>query len=568
MTKRLLVLVAVGLVALLLSLGGVATSAVSVGDVYQNVHVGPRSGGGEPSIATALDGTLYVSYPGPGMGFYSSKNNGKTWIKGGVADPNSGDTTVNVDSTGAVYQSNLNGDLEGDLFKSFDGGKTWAQKSTNNSPTNVSVLGLPDVHGSATNSPWFMDRQWVDAYVPPGKKTDEARVYFTYHDFVVGLMWVNVSKDGGKTFSDQKTIMTDPVALAHGFCNVIPGGLKVVQSGPHAGRVYIAWLAGNVATNAPTGCNITQMDTFGQLWIAWSDDEGETWNDHLVYDAGAIGHDASGLFADLALDTAGNPYTTISYNTGEAPHIGAEGDQWDVFVFASFDGGETWNGATDATGAPYQVTNTKGTHVFSAITAGDPGSVAVAYIATDAVVPQLPYGKPQPGGVPDAEWYLYLARSYDVKSGHPTWKTQKLTPKPMHKGDVCTLGLFCAVFEPFGVTGPLPVAGAPSTPLETNRDLLDFIDVVTAPNGMVHVAYTDTEISDDGAILSSNQIAGRPLKQPKKPVLRIPKPRIPKVPTKVLGEKLAGTGVRDLTAIGALMIVVAGLLVRRLRRTA
>jgi hypothetical protein len=406
-----------------------------------------------------------------------------------------------------------------------------------------------------------MDRQWVDAYIPPGKTTNDARVYFTYHDFVVGLMWVNVSKDGGKTFSDQKTIMTDPIALAHGFCNVIPGGVKVVQSGPHAGRVYIAWLSGNVATNAPTGCNITQMDTFGQLWIAWSDDEGDTWNDHLVYDAGVIGKDMSGLFADLALDREGNPYTTVSFQSGDVPHTGAPDDQWDVYAFASFDGGETWNGATDATGTPYKVTSTVGTHIFSAITAGDPGNVAVAYIATDAVIPQLPYGKPFPGGVPDAEWNVYLAKSYDVKSGHPTWKTQKLTSKPMHVGDVCVLGLFCAVFD------PLTLIGGPSLGT-TNRDLLDFIDVVTAPNGMVHVAYTDTEISDDGAIISSNQVAGTPLIKPAKPILKVTK-RIHKVvkKTRVLGSKLAGTGVRDATTTGLLLILVAGLLTRRLRRT-
>jgi hypothetical protein len=138
----------------------------------------------------------------------------------------------------------------------------------------------------------------------------------------------------------------------------------------------------------------------------------------------------------------------------------------------------------------------------------------------------------------------------------------------MHKGDVCTLGLFCAAFEPFGVTGPLPGVGAPSTPFETNRDLLDFIDVVTAPNGMVHVAYTDTEISDDGAIISSNQVAGTPLIKPAKPVLKVTK-RIHKVvkKTRVLGSKLAGTGVRDATTTGLLLILVAGLLTRRLRRT-
>ena len=43
-----------------------------------------------------------------------------TWNKGGLASTSSGDTAVNVDSSGAVYQANLNGDgtLQGQLSHS------------------------------------------------------------------------------------------------------------------------------------------------------------------------------------------------------------------------------------------------------------------------------------------------------------------------------------------------------------------------------------------------------------------------------------------------------------------
>ena len=544
MTKRLITLLAAAAVAVTLVASTGGTAVLAPKNVYKLVKVGPQGGGGEPSIATASDGTLYVSYPaGSGMAFYRSGDLGKTWKAGAIADPGSGDTTVNVDSSGAVYQSNLNGDLQGDLYKSLDGGKTWGAKGVSSSPTNV--------QGNATASPWLMDRQWVDAYIPPGKTTNEARVYFTYHDFVVGLMWVNISKDGGKTFSEQKTIMSDPTALAHGFCNVIPGGMRIVQSGPHAGRAYIIWLAGNVATNAPTGCNITQMDTFGQVWAAWSDDEGDTWSNRLIYDNGILGKDASGLFADLALDRAGNPYVTWAVQSGDLPHTNAEDDQWDVYTSASFDGGDSWNGASDGTGAPYKVTSTKGTHVFPAVAAGDPGNVAIAYIATPFVIPQLPYGKPMPGGGSPAEWNVFLARTTNYQSGKPTWTTEQLTSKPFHKGDVCTLGIFCLAGEPLG----------------SNRDILDFIDVIGDPAGMVHVAYTDTEIPN-GGIIVANQVQGQGLvapKLPRKPIVKIPKPRIK---PRVLGGHLAGTGVGQPWAPGLLLVVAAFLLVRRLRRTA
>src|SRR5436189_261748 len=206
--------------------------------------VAPKDGGGEPSIAGGPEGNLYVSYPSnSGMSFYRSFDSGASWEKGGIADPGSGDTAVNVDSTGAVYQANLNGDED----------------------------TLP------------------------------------------------------------------PQAEADTFCNSIPGGVKVVQFGPHAGRIYAAWLAADPITSAATGCNETQMDTFHTVWIAWSDDGGATWTPQLVFDGG-FGHDASTLFADMTLDSAGNPYIAFGDQLL---------DEWDMWVTASFDNGKTWNGKND-----------------------------------------------------------------------------------------------------------------------------------------------------------------------------------------------------------------------------
>jgi hypothetical protein len=560
MTKKLLAPIAAAVVAIVSLIGDASVAPAQI-DVFRSATVAPRGGGGEPSIASAPDGTLYISYPGPGMGFYRSTNLGKSWIKGATADADSGDTTVNVDSSGAVYQSNLltfggapSDTLQIDIYKSLNGGAKWTQKGVTGTADNPSS-------NHSTNSTFLVDRQWVDVYVPPGKTTNEARVYVTYHDFVAGIMWVNVSKDGGKTFSEQQTILTDPEAIANGLCNVIPGGTRVVQSGPHAGRVYAAWLSGNAATNAPTGCNYTQMDTFGQIWSAYSDDEGATWTDQLVYDAGPTGHDASYLFSDLTLDSAGNPYLAFTLNDGDAPHLGGENDLWNIFVSASFDGGKTWNGASDGSGAPYKVTSTIGTHVFPAITAGDPGRVAVAYLATDAITPQIPYGKAFPGGVPGAKWNVFLARSLDLNSANPTWKTLQLTSKPMHTGDICNLGIFC--LTPTCLDDSLPCA-----PGISDRSLLDFIDVVGDPAGMVHVAYTDTANSDAGTIVSVDQLAGVPLivKGLPKPKPKLPKPRLPK--PRVLDKKLSATGVGEAPLGGVLLLAGAAIILRRMRRTA
>jgi hypothetical protein len=99
---------------------------------------------------------------------------------------------------------------------------------------------------------------------------------------------------------------------------------------------------------------------------------------------------------------------------------------------------------------------------------------------------------------------------------------------------------------------------------------LDFIDIVGDPDGMLHVAYTDTDISEAGAVRVSNQVAGVPLIAPKlvpkpKPPLPIPHIRKPVV----LGEKLAGTGVGlEAPFIGVLLLAAAAIAIRRLRRTA
>src|SRR3954468_3014852 len=136
------------------------------------VKVSPKNGGGEPSIAVGPEGNEYVSFPSDdGMSFFRSFNGGAAWNPGAIADSGSGDTTVHVDSSGAVYQGNLNGNLQGDVYKSFDAGASWPQKGT-------SADGM-----DSSSQPFLLDRPWTDAYIPSGTTTDEARVYMEYHDF-------------------------------------------------------------------------------------------------------------------------------------------------------------------------------------------------------------------------------------------------------------------------------------------------------------------------------------------------------------------------------------------------
>ena len=440
--------------------------------------VGPQNFGGEPSLAIGRDGTVYVSHPTPdGPEFYRSTNKGRTWTKGATADTNSGDSFVHVDQSGAVYETNLNllelgpnatATLQAALYKSFDGGRTWPQSAS-------SALGGDE---NASSQPFLVDRPWSDAWIPPGKTTNEARAYVQYHDFGPGAVWVNASTDGGRTFGLPVNTITDPMAAINSFCNAMPGGVKVVPSGPRAGRVYSLWLAPDIAQSPTTGCNFTQGAGFHQIWIAWSDDEGQTWTNRLIFDGG-FGTDASGFWADLTLDNRGNPYASVAMNLE---------DEFDILVFASFDGGLTWNGKQDGTGMAYRANLDRGTHYFPAVAAGDPGHVVVAYLGTPYVTAELPNGRPFPADDRDAVWNVYLAQTSDLRSGHPHWRNGRISPKPVHEGDICTYGLAC-------------------TPIQ-DRSLLDFIDAQIDPKGFAHVVYTDNANYPDGAIICANQTAG------------------------------------------------------------
>lgn len=278
-----------------------------------------------------------------------------------------------------------------------------------------------------------------------------------------------------------------------------------MKSGPHAGRIYVAWIASDPESPG-TGCNVTQMQSFHNLLVAWSDDGGQTWTPQLAYDAG-LGHDTSTPFASFTIDNAGNPYYAFaSPAPGDNPaacsaESGAGTVQSDsscayhMWVVWSSDGGTTWDGGggtvPGSAAAAYEVdpSTTAQTDVYPAIAAGNPGQVDVAWLGTNETEPTDPLGKFDPGGCagpgpangnptfypPTCNWNLYTGQSLDLTRpvGQATWATAPATSTPMHVGDICNLGIFCV---------------APAS----NRNLLDFISETVDPvTGCAHVAYAD-----------------------------------------------------------------------------
>jgi len=485
--------------------------------------------GGEPSLASDPHGVLYDVTPSGGMVGYRSADHGKSWRPTAVADASSGDDCVTTDQTGAIYECNLAGStetapLQADVWKSTNGGKSWVRGET-------TTPGLKASECATSCSPFGVDRDWLAASVAKkGDPTSKAHVVLMYHDFYGPTsIWVNISTDGGKTFSKVDNVMATPAvtpgavtgsleAEGYTFCSTVPAGVGIVPPGkPHAGRIIVGWIASDPAEDA-AGCNISQYESFHTMWVSYSDDGGATWTPQLAYDAGA-GHDTSTPFVAFTLDTSGNPY--FAYATdgdGTAPVCGAESTagtvqtdptcEYNMYVIWSKDAGATWDGGggviPGSAAAAYRVNSTQetGTHWFPAIAADSPGHVDVAYLRTPTILPIGPTGKADPGGCAGntkvatypkpCKWALYAAQSSNLTlpPGKATWSVSPLTGNvPMHIGDICNLGIACV-----GSAG-------------SNRHLLDFIQEVVDPTtGCAHIAYADDNTVNK--LRMANQIGG------------------------------------------------------------
>src|SRR5438105_8675820 len=494
-SSRVLATVRVGwlmIVAAGVSLASGGQTLAATPPAYTVANVGAE--GGEPSIVADTLGQLYDTTPSGGTITYTSVDHGATWKQVTTADPNSGDDCLATDQRNAVYLCNLAGSqgvapLQADVWKSLNHGTTWSHGAG----------FLPQCATSC--SPFGVDRDWVAASIlPPATQSSQAEVVLMYHDFFgPSQIWVNISHDGGATFGLPQEVLASPavtpgtitgtlVAQGYTFCNTVPAGVAIAPAGtPHAGRIFVAWIAADLAQNA-TGCNVTMLQAFHTLWISYSDDNGLTWTPQQAFDAG-VGHDSSTPFVSFTLDTAGNPYLGFTINLSSNPATcSAESTagtvqsdtscEYDMYVIWSSNGGATWDGGggliPGSAAAAYRgnQASERGQQFCPAIAAGRPGQVDVAYLRTTEILPTDPFGKADPGGCagpgpangnpttypPACSWNLYAAQSLNLSlpPGSATWAVTQITTTPVHIGDICNLGIFCV---------------APSS----NRSLLDFI---------------------------------------------------------------------------------------------
>ena len=480
MVKRRLLVLSVLFALPLFALGASQVHATPPTPGFQAfVNVPGSNNGSEPSLAFSNDGIRYVSWQSPGE--FARSADGVNFVQPANPLPDSGasgDVTNAVSYSGALYNGQICGGattLHSCIYRSLDGGDHW---------TTQNIL--------ADNHPGASDRPWIDVY--PRKNTtatasnpDKDTVYLEFHTFSPDdLVYVTVSSDGGKTFSLPDVIESDTNA-DDSTCNTIPGGITVDQD---TGSVYALWLSGNdVASNATTGCNYSQIGPFNKAWVSVSTDGGSTWTSHLAWQGAfdnttKIGDNADKIFSTITVDSAHQVHIALSVRHSDDPvgfvaqcqlnggNCQETPQPTDLYLVTSPDNGSHWT-------QPFKVNATTGSFFFPWLSAGSAGIVDASYYSSTTLQPNNP----------SSVWYAgfsqvtgavatYTGGASATYTSTPVATPEiLLNPNAIHGngstgGGICTFGIFCSA-----------VPGA-------NRGLADVFEVHVDPAGGANVTWT------------------------------------------------------------------------------
>lgn len=349
------------------------------------VLVADRSGGAEPNIAVARDGTLYISNPGE---LWRSDDDGQSWHAVGVGLlDGGGDGDIALDDAGNVYWLGLFGTSGAIPFQvSHDRGESWSD------PVDIS---------NGTGS----DREWIAA-------AGDSRLYTSWRGD--GGLEFRFSPDGGATWHDKGVAAPDG------------------NQGPvlhHGNRTYLA--------AADFG-----SETGGEalLHVYTSLDEGATWSAAI---ASRVPQSAAGEtngyitdFPVLAADAAGTLYLAYATNLGafgspEDPVLPGVASLFGIALVTSNDGGATWS-------QPTILSDPSKDARMPWVAAGAAGRIAVAwYEGVNGI----------PGETLPDQWNVQMWHSLAADQVPPVGATVRLTATPNHLGPLCTSGTGCLVSD-------------------------------------------------------------------------------------------------------------------------
>jgi hypothetical protein len=391
---------------------------------------------GEPGIAVAPSGTIYVTTPGDGGAVLArSDNKGRSWVKLPTARTRTqyaaltgGDSDVVVARDGSVYAADLNGDGI-TVFRSTDKGRTFPQQAF--------------VNASA-------DREWLATTGPHGEN-----VFVVWHELATGTMLAVTSHDKGRTFGAPEVLYSQPVTLLESLHDGTSiGGVSTDD----AGRVFVSYATSRLTTTDTT-YGTPPVNT---VKLAVRDPESGLWTDHLV-NAGADDANYGNFWMASATDRGGYVYAVYS---GYAH----KGQPMHVWLQKSTDHGVTWT-------APYAVDDVlpgpPGQDLFGWVAGGGKGIAVVSWYHTSS----------SSKDAKNIDWRVAVAQVRDLGGRKPRVHWGYASDHSIHHGPICTLGIFCGI---------LPGSS-------DDRSLLDFFKVAVLPDGSPAVVWSDNNRQDGDA---------------------------------------------------------------------
>ena len=176
---------------------------------------------------------------------------------------------------------------------------------------------------------------------------------------------------------------------------------------------------------------------------------------------GAITTDNGGSWTSYTISGSSKPASGFDPSVATTPdntlYEAWQGKDNHPMVALSGTHGSTWSTPVDLSSTVVGLPILNST--YQAVTAGDNGRVAVAFLGSTTGGNAFAAGW---GGV----WDLYVSYTYD---GGTTWSTVKTTTDPVQRGYLCAGGTTCTA----------------------GRNLLDFMDAGTTKDGRVVVGYAD-----------------------------------------------------------------------------
>ncbi len=419
---------------------------------------GPAYGAGEPSVAAALDGRLFVAFPGCDQGFYlislpmdegtcehglvyESHDDGATWNRlnrdgdGRYTDDGpaaNNDADVAVDSAGTVYMSNLGGG--GIQIHRYDGEGNWTYVD-NIVPPREGTEDPDDREGA--------DRQWIAA-AGPGHIINTWMRTNPNRDVAI-----NTTFDGGKTWTGTSYFGDDI------------GWLGTVQFAPDGQHAYIPY-------TQPLQNDLMDLQSWPcAMHVLMTSDGGATWED---IDTGARWYVSStGLHWSCvqmapALDVTGDGTVVVAWAQDEfipesTPPFTATSASTILYAMTSPDG-RNWTEPqfiTTDTGLP---SAPLGNSIMPWVTGGAGDRFVITYLHNPV---------PTDGDYTAALWDVRAA-AFDGFGTDSERRVDIIIEQAVHAGGICTRGGTCLI------TG-------------SDRSFLDFFEADVTPDGRLIVAY-------------------------------------------------------------------------------